>query len=269
MVDTLTRLTLKCLRLVLRPIARFSLQRAINIQDLVESLKFVLISVAKEELEAGGEKPNVSKLSIMTGMHRRDVMRILASDEIPDRPAGLTSRIIGQWEQDSRFTTKAGVPRVLTVDGEDSEFAELVKLVSKDLHPGTILHELERLGVVEHVRGGVRVKARYESARGDPEKGYQILGADLADLINAADENVFGSAETPNLHARTEYDNIFVDDLPKIREWLLKEGSAFHQKARNYLSRFDKDINPHIKKDGGARVVLGTYSLAIRRESDE
>ena len=60
--------------------------------------------------------------------------------------------------------------------------------------------------------------------------------------------------------ARTEYDNISISDFPEIRKWLIKEGAAFHNKARGYLSQFDLDINPKPDHEGGARVTVGTFS---------
>ena len=69
----------------------------------------------------------------------------------------MISRVVAQWENDRRFLTQAGKPRVLSCDEDDSEFSELVRLVSKDLHPGTVLFELERSGIVERSKRGVRL----------------------------------------------------------------------------------------------------------------
>ncbi|RIL12652.1 MAG: hypothetical protein DCC75_00075 [Proteobacteria bacterium] len=47
--------------------------------------------------------------------------------------------------------------------------------------------------------------------------------------------------------------------LPAIRKWLLNQGIQLHKRARIYLSRFDRDLNPSPDK-GGARVVVGAFS---------
>lgn len=266
MAHNITIISLRCLRLILKPIARFCLNRSISIQDVTEAFKITMIDLAEEEILKSGEKPNVSRLSVMTGLHRRDVMRIIGGNQENQGPSGLISRIVAQWEQDQRFSTKAGMPRVLTCGGDKSEFSELVRCVSSDVHPGTIYFQLERLGMIEKVKGNVRLKKRAENLRGDPEKGYFLLGQDVSSLITATNENLFGALKTPNLHARTEYDNIFKEDIPKIRDWLLKEGTTFHQKARNFLSKYDKDFNPHLKREGGGKVVLTAFSHVEKGE---
>lgn len=252
--------TLICLRQILRPVIRFCLKRSIGIQDLLENIKHVLIDEAKNEITAQDKKPNVSRLSVMTGLHRRDVMRLVDDDELPQESNSMLNRIIGQWEQDKRFCTKAGAAKILNCDGDNSEFAKLVRSVSSDIHSGTILYELLRVGLVEETRGGVRLVKSHENISDDPQKSYSLLSDDVSDLISAVDENITKKLDINNLHARTEYDNVFKQDLPEIRNWLLKEGSEFHKRARTFLSKFDKDLNPHIKREAGAKVVLTAFS---------
>jgi hypothetical protein len=248
---------------MLRPIVRFCFKNSIAVQEIIETLKLTLVDVAQQILQEQGEKVNVSRVSVITGLHRRDVIRLFrhATDGRREQPVNLISRIIGQWEQDPRFLTKSGKPRILGCDGPESEFVKLVHLVSSDLHSGTILFQLERLGLVRKRRNGLQLLSRNFDVRLDLDRGYQIMAHDVDSLINAVSENLGNSDESPHLHARTEYDNIFKEDLPVIKQWVLKEGAAFHKRTRNYLSKFDKDINPHIKKDGGASVVIGTFSF--------
>lgn len=261
--DTQENILVYCLRRMLKPAIRFCLRRSLHVQDVIESVKVVFIEAACDELQANGQGVNVSRLAAMTGMHRRDVMRIHKESSISEQPQGLVNRVIGQWQQDPRFTTKYGRPKVLSFEGENSEFQELVKLVSNDLHPGTVLFELERIGAVQKSRSGVRLVVRAYVPKGNAKEGYDMLASDAADLMNAVEENLFEPVHVPNLHAKTEYDNVSVDAIPEIREWLLREGSALHQKARNYLAKYDLDINPAADAgSGGARVVLGTFSLA-------
>ena len=177
------KLTLESLKLLFKPLIRLCLLNGIGIQEITEVVKVCLVDIAKEEMRGKNEKINVSRLSVMTGLHRRDVMRLLDSDSESKEPLTLISRILGQWAADMRFKTKSGTPRVLTVDGNNSEFSKLVGTVSKDVHHGTILFELKRIGAIEHVKGGIKLIDRAQNVRSDPQKGYQILSADISDLI--------------------------------------------------------------------------------------
>ena len=263
-------LALQCLGFFLKPSARFCLRHSLRIQDLLEVAKVSFIDAAKEEIEKSDTKVNISRLSVMTGIHRRDVMRIYQDEQVHENPLGLVARIIGQWQNDKRFTTKAGRARVLSYGDADSEFHSLVAAISQDIHPGTVIFELERLGAIKKTSRGLRLEARAYVPHGDVKEGFSILGSDIEDLAQAVEENVFIKLDTPNHHARTEYDNVRGDKAKEIRSWFYKEGSAFHQRARNFLSKFDLDISPAQDYQGPkARVVLGSFSRLENLENKD
>ena len=257
-----TGIGVECLKLLMKPIVRFCLRHSLHIQDVLESAKILFTELAAEEMERSGDQPNVARLSAMTGLQRREVMRIFRDSDTREEPQGLVRRVIGQWQQDKRFLTKSRKPKVLSFDGDDSEFRELVRTLSNDLTAGTVLMELERVGAVEQVRGGIKLKSRLYVPTGDLRAGYALLSEDIDDLTTAVEENLLQKLDPPHMHIKTMYDNIDPDSMDDIRNWMYREGSALHQKARNFISKFDRDINPGEKKNGkpGARVVLGTFS---------
>lgn len=255
------------LRAFLRPIARYCLRRSIKLQDVVEALKASLLSVAQEEMVQNEKRQTVSRLSIMTGVHRKDVIRIIDHGEERREDINLPARIIGQWRVRPEFRSISGRPKTLSIEGGGSEFAALVRSVSKELNPYTVLFELERSGAVE--RRGDRLKLRSQSyePKGDVRRSLEMLASDAEDLFEAVEENVFHAPELPNLHITTTYDNIAVYAVPKIREWFLKEGEAFHARAREFLSKYDRDSNTSIKeKEGGVSVSLGSVSRVFNSE---
>lgn len=261
------RIALRCLKTIIRPVARFCIKHSFTIKELLEGAKIAMLEVATEELEKAGEKVNISRLSVVTGIHRRDVMRLSREGDNLGESQNLISRILGQWEQDPRFLTGGGVPRVLSAEGDQSEFKTLVELVSKDLNPGTVLFQLERTGLVERTSRGLKLIRKVQSLQNDIDAGYQLLAGDIEELSLAVQENLEASLPVPHLHARTEYDNIFASDLPEIRDWLLKEGTEFHERCRTFLARFDKDLNPSRNEPSGSRVVVGTFSRVIKEEN--
>lgn len=250
----------KCLHAMLRPLIKFCLKRAFALQDIVEIAKHVFVEVASEQMKLEGKTPNVSRLNVTTGIHRRDIMRVLHGGARPEGTQSLISKVLGQWEQDTRFLTKSGKPRILSYEGDKNSFQELVSIVTTDIHHGTVLFELERAGLVERVAGGLKLLNPAAITAGDAAGAYEVLGQDVGDLIELIDQNISKRNPIPNLHAVTEYTNIFKEDVPKIRRWLLKQGSIFHKKARAFLAKHDKDLNPHLDKQAGGKVVIGTFS---------
>ena len=255
------RLYTQCLSLLMKPIVRFCLRRSIKVQDVIETAKIVFVELAEEEIRKSGKDISASKISVMTGMHRRDISRLYQSSTTKKQAPSLIARLIGQWQHDRRFSTKAGRPRVLSYEGADSEFAALVRSVSKELNSYTLLFELERIGAIEKTTGGIRLLAGSFVPRGDLKEGIDLLSKDMEDLMSAVEENVSELSDVPHLHLKTEYDNVPETLTPLIREWLLKEGSSFHQRARDFISGFDRDINPDVEDDGTRiRVAVGTFS---------
>lgn len=247
---------------MLRPIARYCLRSSLGLQELLEMSKVVLLEVAAEEMQRLDEKVNISRLSAMTGVHRKDAVRIYREKDVDRESTRFVSRVVWQWRQDQRFQTKAGKPKPLTFRGDESEFSQLVKVVSQDLHPGTVLFELERLNAVKRVKDTIQLLVKAYVPRGNPVEGLRMLGEDVDDLSTAVMDNVFSqdAGEKPNYHAKAVYDNISEEDLPQLRSWIFKQASSFHQKVAKYLSKYDLDITPNSKKKGGKRVVLGIFT---------
>lgn len=243
----------------MRPVVRFCLRNSMVLQEITEQLKRVLVEEAAESMRQAGERVNVSRISVMTGLHRRDVMRLTKGAGEPPSPMSLASRVIGQWGQDTRFKTASGAPRILSYEGDQSEFKELVRCVSQDLNHCTVLFELERIGAVEKRKTGVKLIRPTLTISQDLEEGCELLARDSSDLMQSALQNIVDKPEIPQLHARTEYDNVSLAALPKIKNWLLEEGAAFHRRMREFISNLDKDTNAGLEGPGGGRVVVGTF----------
>ncbi len=264
-------LALKCLRLVLRPVAKYCLRHALKLSDMVEVCKEVLLEAAKGEMLAKDIKVTASKLSIMTGVHRRDVQRMEhQTDQINSNSDDLSTRLVGQWQSDLAFCSDRGKPRTLTYGFESSEFNQLVKRVNKELNPATILFELERIGVVERQGDKLKLIELVFAPKGDMEFGYKIVSADVEDLLAAVEENILENNEVPNLHTRTEYDNIRPSALPEIKKWALIEGRQLHARARQFISQFDQDLNPTGElPEPGTKVVLSSFSKTFEKKVEK
>ena len=259
----------KCLHAILKPVIRYCLRHSIKLQDFVEIAKALYVESANDELQREGSEISISRLSIMTGVHRKDVPR-LQSNERTEQPFGadLSARVLGHWQTSRRFLTKNGKPKVLQIEGAESEFSALVQSVSREMNPYTVLFELERAGMVDRTTHGLRLKARSFITADNLDEGLHFLQTDSEDLIQAVEENLFSQQQIRNLHIKTEYDNIGETDLDSIRSWLLAQGEAFHAKARRFLATFDRDVNPKISKrkepSRRVRIALGTFSRAER-----
>lgn len=251
-----------CTKLFL-PIVRFCLRRGLKMQEMNEALKHALVIAAHEELERVGADSNTSKVAAVTGIHRRDVMRLGAQPTPKTGSMNVLARILGQWEHDKRFS-EHGVMKSLPLSGKRGSFQLLVESVSQDLNPGTMAAELARLGFVREESGQIVPNASaFAHSQASLEDGVRMLSYNLKGLCEAVDKNISEKDDVPHLHVATTYDNICVKKLPEVRAWILKEGSAFHKRVREYLASFDRDVNPALAHEqGGGKVIVGSFGLS-------
>ena len=252
--------TRNVLVMLLTPIVRWGFRRTISVATVIECLKEAAVSVIAKELEISGVTPTISKISVATGLTRREVTRLYHETRSDEDVLGVVGRVLVQWEQDSRYRSSDGRARELSCKGRNSEFHQLVAKVSKDINPATVLFELIRIGSCERNADRVKLLRSIQFHTDIVERGYELLMRDINTEILAVEQNLKGDAGNRNLHLRTEFDNIFKDDLPQIRAWLLERGAAFHKETREFLSNYDQDLNPTRNGQAGAKVVLGAFS---------
>ncbi|MCB0344035.1 MAG: hypothetical protein KDD66_02915 [Bdellovibrionales bacterium] len=260
---TLKKAHLRILLALIKPVVRFGLRRSLVYKDFLLMVKQAFVEVGVEEIRKTSDKVNASRVSVLTGLYRDDVSRYLKKEVAPPKRTSLPifARVIETWRRDPRYLTKAGSPRTLSYGAQNTEFFSLVEDINKNINPGTVLFELERLGHIEKTPRGIKlVKAIYAYSK-EPEKGFELLAEDIDTLITAAEGNITAPDQPANLHIRTEYDNIAQDSLPKVQRWLVEEGMLFHRRARDFMSKHDKDVNPRLKSQtGGGRAILGAFA---------
>ncbi|MEZ4290680.1 MAG: DUF6502 family protein [Myxococcota bacterium] len=160
-------------------------------------LKSLYVEVATSDFALEDKRVTLSRLSLLTGIHRREVKRML-EEPAPARPARPRDhpRRAGRRALDRGppWTDAAGRPRPLSrlaeSEGEPG-FHALVQSVSVDIHPRSLLDEWLRLGVV-HVddEGAVVLNvAAFVPVHGFEEKAHYV-GRNLRDHLAAAAANL-------------------------------------------------------------------------------
>ncbi len=259
-----TSLTNETLRRLLKPVVRLFIRRSLPFQEYLKLSKEVYIEAAEEELNKSTAKVNTSRISAVTGLHRYDIKKVHHEKEFREaEPVSVLAQVVGQWTHNPAFITSKGKPRVLTFRGEDNEFRELVESVSKALNAGTILFELERSKMIEKTARGIRLIAEQVWTGPGLDRAFRLLALDMASLCEAVEENAECPKRVPNLHVRTEYDNIYVKDINKVRQWVANQGITFHKRLRAYLATFDKDLNSKQSRgqeQAGGKIVITAFS---------
>lgn len=136
---------------LLQPLVRWLLRSGVRHGVLVELLKRVYVDVARAEIERAHAAPTQSAISVLSGVHRKDVRNLFdAAPAVPPRQAvPLASQVYTRWLTDRRYRQRDGTPKPLPRKGSGASFERLARELSNDVHPRAVLDELLRLGVVQ------------------------------------------------------------------------------------------------------------------------
>lgn len=184
----------------LLPLVRYCLLEGVNYTLFVKALKPIFAQAAKLELERSKVKINDSSISMMSGLHRKDVRELNQEDSRPVvHSASVASLLFTKWVSDPRYVLKNGKPRTLLKNGPAPSFESLAQSITQDVHPGSILKAMQAQGMVRCDRGKgktVRVTLVKESfvPRDDLSEMLKLFAANLQDHIAAASSNLRGGS---------------------------------------------------------------------------
>lgn len=140
-------------RRVLRPLIRILVRSNVRYDEFLELVRGVYVESALRDGLGDDTKLTRAKVSISTGVPRRDVDRFIDNDgALPAAPKTLTkilAEILNIWHTDPQFVGPYGIPLELEVRSQKSRsFGELVSSVDASVDPGVVLDELVRLRAV-------------------------------------------------------------------------------------------------------------------------
>lgn len=157
------------LQVVLLPIARLLVMRGSGVDELVRAVKRAYLRAAVEAVLPTGRRVNISRLSVATGMTRKEVSTLLrdTQDErdvaVQTRGEQRALRVLRGWLTDPRFQNRSGRADALPYRGRIKSFALLVRLYGGDVTPKSVQRELERLDLIQATRAGtLRLRATRE-----------------------------------------------------------------------------------------------------------
>lgn len=214
----------RALRWLLRPLIKALIAKGVTAPALYAILKALYVEVAREAFRIDGQPPTDSRVSVLTGVHRKDVRAL--REAAPDRESPLDRRVtvmttvVGRWLADPETSGEDGQPRPLPRQADEGpSFDALVESVSTDVRPRTVLDELLRKGVVTLDEGGGRVHLRAEAllTRDGGDERFHFFARNIGDHIAAATENILTEeGPSPFLERAVFYNNLRSESVEEV-----------------------------------------------------
>lgn len=249
---------------LLRPLVKLLIQHGITYATFAEVSRRLFVDVAAEDFKLPGKKQSLSRISVLTGINRKDISRLLDKTEKDadalsaegNRPA----KIIQGWLRDEDYINESGAPKPLHFDGAENSFTELVRRYGGDVTPRAVLDELLRVNAASlDEKNNIYLSSSAYIPQADLEEKFRILGRATNDLYSTLINNLEQSSPQTHLQRTVAYSNISHEALSQIRLRSKEEGEQFLLQINQWLSQCDQDVNPESLGSGKVRAGIGIY----------
>lgn len=262
-IATTPKLLIGAVKRLLRPLVRLLIAKGMGLPALTEVLKQVYVDVALNEFPTEGKKATDSGVSILTGVHRKDVKRLRSlKDKGPQAPRSVSigAQMISRWVGSAETTDRKGRPLPLPRQAESPgapSFDALVAGISTDVRPRAVLDEWLRLRIA-HLDTEDRVvlnQLAFVPQKGLEEKAF-YFGRNIHDHMAAAAHNLLGEGN-PQLERSVHYSSLTPESAAALAEAAERAGmEALLDINRLALDLANKDQG---KENATRRVNFGLY----------
>jgi len=250
---------------LMRPLVKLLLRYGVSHSEFVEVLKRIYVDVAETEQEFRVEerKQSVSRISVLTGLNRKEVSRIQAlpsDEEFEVTTHNRAAQVVNGWLRDNAYQNSSGDPIDLPLGDTPVSFSTLVKTYSGDMPVRAVLDELIRVGVVKKLDSGMLslLSSAYIPQKSDSEK-LVLLGVSVADLLNTLEHNIPRPLEDSRLQLTLAYDNLPEEALEEFKKMSEEHAQKTLLLLNDWLSKQDRTVNPSVSGRGRYRAGLGMY----------
>ena len=245
---------------LLRALFRVLLRHQMSFQAFEALAKRVYVDVALRDFGIPGKKPSISRASILSGLTRKEVQKLVSEPLEPEAAEGerynRAARVLTAWTRDADFVDARGEPRPLEPQDTERGFVALVKRHSGDVPVRAVLDELLRVGAVRRGDDGrLQLVTRAYVPQRSPVDKIAILGNDVADLIDTIDHNIEHGDTDARFQRKVMHRQVPVSALPEFRKLSAAQAQMLLEKLDRWLSeRSGSDAPSRV-----SRVGMGIY----------
>lgn len=211
---------LRAARLVLKPLVKLLLAGGVTFPQLAELMRGLYVEVAESDFRLRDKAQTDSRISLLTGIHRKDIKRLRemppSEAEAAAKSTPLSAQVLAAWLGRRGYQDAQGQPLTLPRQAASDEpaFDELVASISKDIRPRALLDEWLRLGMV-HAEGDLLTL----------NTDAFIPHADQADKLFYFSHNLAD-------HAATASENLLGEKAPRLERSVHRNGLSAARVAR-------------------------------------
>ena len=244
---------------VLRPVVRLALGFGIKHAHLEQLLRDVLLDEARRTWLEEGTEPNISQLSVTTGLNRKIVtskVRALTV-ALPHTEMSAEAKALTLWLQ---MYAEDSALRVLPLTAEHASTPSFEAVARRathgNLHHRAMLEELVRLNMVSVRDGRAELLVAGFVPTGDLHGMLAFLGDNARDHLMAGVSNTLGG-RPPLLERAVFASGITLEDCERIHQVARKRWEGLHDELTREMRSAYESADEHAS--GRIRVGIYTY----------
>lgn len=211
-----------------RRLARVAIEAGLTAPMAHRLLKEALVETAEADFTLDGKRLTDSRISVLTGVHRKDI-RAFRAEAGPDDGAGsgqrmgIVSTVMGRWIGDPDLIDEVGNPLPLPRHAEGGpSFDALVESVTSDVRPRTLLDELVRNGsaTVDAESDTVSLTRNALISAATLDDGLFFLDRNVGDHVAALAHNITADQDQPPMIERAVfYNHLRPEDVDSLQAY--------------------------------------------------
>ena len=256
---------------VLRPLVRLIMVHGLGYREFCDLARVTYFEVGRDVLEGQGQKINDSRLSLLTGLNRKEISHL---DDLSRARGGMITEapkprspgaaVIAAWVSDPRFIDADENPLALPYicsDAGKPSFTALVESVSKDMRAKAYLTELQRLDLVTVSDGDPAIISLKRDAfvpTADFSEKLNFFTGNVHDHMAAAAANIEGR-QPPFFERSAYHGRLSAEDINLLLKAINGKGMSFLKKMYHDAEELSKTGD---KASKDHRMTLGIYFYA-------
>jgi hypothetical protein len=259
-------------RTVLRPLVRILFRAGVRFDEFIELLRGIYVEISIRDAMDAGKTTTTGRISILSGVGRKDVERLVTSDIWLQAPkptdVAALAAVLHRWHTDASFLGPYGVPLELPMTGQSGRnFTELVAGSPIRIDPQSAFEQL--LAAKMLVKSGethVKVLSRtFVSPEPMSAEMLEHFGTAMRNLASTINYNM-----TPGQKVKRIERSVFPDDgLPN--EFLDEYDAFVRERAQQLISDVDDWLaavarRPIVDPNNRTNLGVSVYQYVVPSE---
>ncbi|MDM0109794.1 DUF6502 family protein [Variovorax sp. J22R24] len=243
---------------VLRPLVRLALAFGVKHAHLEELLRDILVDEARRAWIDKGTEPNISQLSVTTGLNRKVVTTRVREEagSLPQTEMSAEARTLTLWLQMFADNPANRTLQIVSEDESVPSFEAVARRASRgNVHHRAILDELVRLHMVTERDGTTELAVAGFVPASDLKGMLAFLGDNSRDHLLAGVSNTIGE-KAPMLERSVFAAGISLEECERIHQLARERWGGLHDELAREMRRAYEGAD----KTASGRIRVGIYT---------